>query len=74
MKNNNNYELARVLILLAPLPCLMMSVAGIMCAVKAAKEGVMHSRKYIVIGIIEIIVYVAVAILACTIFIAGQSV
>ena len=115
MKNNNNYELARILILipigvfmvaaicmilasmlefvtdrgviysffafvgilsifLAPLPCLMMSIAGTVFALKAAKEGVMHSRKYVVIGIIEIIVYVAVAILACTIFIAGQSV
>ncbi len=60
-------------IFIAPLPCFVMSVVGTVYAVRAAKEGT--SRKYFVIGVIEIIAYVvAVVPLAIAMFIAGQGV
>ncbi len=60
-------------IFLAPLPCFVMSVIGTVIASKAVREGM--SRKYFVIGVIEILVYVlAVIPLAIAMFIAGQGV
>ena len=60
-------------IFIAPLPCFVMSVVGTVYATRAAKEGT--SRKYFVIGVIEIIVYVvAIVPLAIVLFIAGQGV
>jgi hypothetical protein len=60
--------------LLAPLPCLIMSVIGIIFAIKAKKEGIAQSGKYIVIGIIEILPHGAGLLLAIAMFIAGQGV
>ena len=60
-------------IFLSPLPCLVVSIIGTVSAVKAVKEG-MAARKFIVLGIVEILVYVLGAILAVMMFIGGQSV
>ncbi|MCR4740582.1 MAG: hypothetical protein K5886_10050 [Lachnospiraceae bacterium] len=50
--------LAGTLILIfTTLPCLVMSVMGTVFASKAKNEGQSESRKFFVIGIIEIIVY-----------------
>ena len=61
-------------IFISPLPCLVMSVAGTVFAVKAGKEGIAEARKYLVAGIIEIMVYVAGAVLAVLMFLGGQGV
>lgn len=61
-------------IFLSPLPCLVISIVGTVFAAKATKEGVVQSRKFLVIGIIEIIAYIAGVILAATLFYYGQSV
>ena len=60
--------------LITPFPCLVMSVLGTVFAAKAVKEGAAQSRKFYIIGIIEILVYVAAVILAIVMFIAGQGV
>ena len=59
---------------LAPLPCLVISVIGTMFAVRVTKEGTAGARSFLILGIIEILVYVAAAILAVIMFIAGQGV
>ena len=61
-------------IFLAPLPCLALSVIGTVFAAKAIKEGDSRSRKFLLLGIVEIAVYVIGAILVCIMFIAGQGV
>ncbi len=61
-------------IFLAPLPCLVMSVIGTVFAAKATKEGTAPARKYLVLGIIEILAHVLFVILAVAMFIGGQSV
>ena len=59
---------------LSPLPCLVISIVGTVFAAKVAKEGALQSRKYVVIGIVEIIAYIVGVILAATMFYYGQSV
>ena len=59
---------------LSPLPCLVISIIGTIFAAKAIKEGIIQSRKYLVIGIIEIFTYVLGVILAIAMFIGGQGV
>lgn len=39
------------------LPCVVLSVLGTVFAAKAKKEGQMASRKFLVIGIVELVVY-----------------
>ena len=39
------------------LPCLVLAIVGTVYASKAKKEGITASRKFFVIGIIEIIIY-----------------
>lgn len=43
--------------LLTTAPCLVMSVMGTVFASKAIKEGALQSRKFFVMGIIEILVF-----------------
>lgn len=59
---------------LAPLPCLVMTVIGTVFAGKATKEGETKARKYLVIGLLEILVHVACVVVAIMMFIGGQSV
>ena len=59
---------------LASLPCLVISVIGTMFAAKAIKEGIAGTRRFLILGFIEILVYVAGAILAIIMFTAGQGV
>ncbi len=59
---------------LSPLPCLVLSVAGTVFAAKAGKEGIAGARKFLVTGILEILVYVVGAFLAIMMFFAGQGV
>ena len=59
---------------LSPLPCLVMSVIGTVFAAKAVKEGIVQSRKFLVLGIIEILGYVAAVILVIAMAIVGQGV
>ena len=61
-------------IIFSPLPCLVISVVGTVFAAKAGKEGVAEAHKYLVAGIIEIMVYAAGAFLAVLMFLAGQGV
>ena len=61
-------------VFIAPLPCLVISVVGTVFAAKAGKEGVAEAHKYLVAGIIEIMVYAAGAFLAVLMFLAGQGV
>ena len=58
----------------SPLPCLVMAVAGTVFAAKAVKEGIVQSRKFLITGIIEILVYAAAVVLVIVMFIAGQGV
>ena len=58
----------------APLPCLVISIIGTVFAVRATKEGASEARKFVILGIIEILVYVVGAFLAIMMFIAGQGV
>ena len=59
---------------LSPLPCLVLSVIGTVTAAKAVKDGTKEARKFFALGMIEILVYVAGAVLAVIMFIAGQGV
>ncbi len=61
-------------IFLSPLPCLILSVIGTVFAVKAVKEGAARAAVFLILGILEMLVYVAGAILAVLIFIGGQGV
>ncbi len=45
-------------LILTTLPCLVISVCGTVFAARARKEGMSGSHKFIVIGVIEIAVYV----------------
>ena len=60
--------------LITPFPCLVMSVLGTVFAAKAGKEGIAGARKFLVTGILEILVYVVGAFLAIMMFFAGQGV
>ena len=59
---------------LTPFPCLVISAAGTVFAIKAVKEGFAEARKFLILGIIEILVYVVGAILAIMMFLVGQGV
>ena len=59
---------------LAPLPCLIVSVLGTMFAAKAKKEGVGSAVIFLILGVIEILVYVVGVIIAVMMFIGGMSV
>ena len=61
-------------IFLSPLPCLVVSVAGTVFAAKATKEGTPETRKFLILGLFEVLVYVLGAVLAVMIFIGGQGV
>ena len=61
-------------LVLAPFPCLIMSVLGTIFASKALKEGIKESRILLVIGIIEIIVFILGVILAAVLLLIGQGV
>lgn len=60
--------------LISPFPCLVMSVLGTVFAVKAGKEGIAEARKFLVLGIIEISVYIVGVALAIMMFLVGQGV
>ena len=60
--------------LIAPFPCLVMSVLGTVFAAKAGKEGIPGARKFLVLGIIEISVHVVGVALAIMMFLVGQGV
>ena len=49
--------LASLSLIFTALPCMVMSVVGTVFASKAKKEGQTASRKFFVLGIIEIIIY-----------------
>ena len=61
-------------IFLSPLPCLVLSVIGTVFAAKATKEGTAGSIRFLILGIAEMLVYVAGAIVAVLMIIAGQGV
>lgn len=46
-----------LLLIFTTLPCFVMAVAGTVFAARAKNEGIAESRKFFVIGIIEIAVY-----------------
>lgn len=45
--------------LFLPVPCLIMAIAGIVCASDAKKEGIAQARIFFVIGLLEIIAVIA---------------
>ncbi len=59
---------------ISPFPCLVISIIGTIFAAKAAKEGTGNARIFFILGIMELLVYVAGAILAIIMFIVGQGV
>ena len=61
-------------IFLSPLPCLVISIIGTIFAAIATKERAPNALIFLILGIIEILVYVGGAILAIIMFIAGQGV
>ena len=58
-------------IALAPLPCLILAIIGTVSASKAVKEGVGEARKFQILGIAEILVYILGLVLAFAMFIIG---
>ena len=61
-------------IFLSPLPCLVISIIGTIFAAIATKESTPNALIFLILGIIEILVYVGGAILAIIMFMAGQGV
>lgn len=55
-------------IFLSPLPCLVISIIGMVSATKAKKEGAVGAEKLFILGIIDIFVYVVGAIIAILVF------
>ncbi len=51
-----------------------MSIVGTIFASKAIKEGVREARKFLFLGIIEIVFSVIALLLAVVMFIVGQGV
>ena len=49
--------LASLSLIFTALPCMVMSVAGTVFAARAKKEGQTASRKFFILGIIEIVIY-----------------
>ncbi len=58
----------------APLPCQVLSIIGTVFAAKATKEGIKEARKFLILGIIEILVALLGGVLAVVMFIGGQGV
>lgn len=50
--------------LFAPIPCLIMSILGTKAASKAVKEGQIETKKYFILGILDIIASV-ILLLGC---------
>ena len=61
-------------IILSPLPCLGLSVVGIIFSIKAKKDGISKAILFLVLGIIEILSHSGSLILAVLMFIVGQGV
>ncbi|SEM53079.1 MULTISPECIES: hypothetical protein [unclassified Butyrivibrio] len=61
-------------IFLAPLPCLIISVLGTIFAVKSVKDGSKPSRKYLFLGILEILANIWGGLVAVVLFIGSMSV
>ena len=61
-------------IFISPLPCLVVSIIGTLFAAKATREGIIEAKKFIILGVIEILAYVTGVIIAIMMFIAGQGV
>ena len=61
-------------VFISPLPCLVISIIGTVFAAKATREGAAEARKFCILGIIEILVYIVGVILAVIMFMAGQGV
>lgn len=61
-------------IFIPPLPCLLLSIIGTMYALKATKEGAAEARKFLILGILELIVCAVGVVLAILMFIVGQGV
>lgn len=61
-------------IFLAPLPCFILSILGIIFSIKALTEGIVQSRKFLVLGIFESLGGVLAIILAILMIIGGMSV
>ncbi|WP_026509060.1 hypothetical protein [Butyrivibrio sp. LC3010] len=60
--------------LIAPFPCLVISIIGTVYSAKATKEGIAQAKKYLILGIIEILVYVIGGALTVLMILGGQSV
>ncbi len=61
-------------ILFSHLPCLLVSVAGTVFAAKSVKQGYAPSRKFLALGIVEILACIVGVILAILMLIGGMSV
>lgn len=61
-------------IFIPPLPCLLISILGTVYAAKATKEGAAEARKFFILGVMEILVYVVGVLLAIMMFITSQGV
>ena len=61
-------------IFFSPLPCQVISVIGTVFAAKAVRGGATEARKFLILGIFEILICVAGAVLAVSMFIGGQGV
>jgi hypothetical protein len=59
-------------LVVTPLPCLVMTILGVVNASKAKKEGVKGAGVFLILGIIEIIFSILVGIFAAMISIGSQ--
>lgn len=60
--------------LAAPFPCLILSIIGTVFAAKATKEGALEARKFLILGAIEVLVYIIGVIIAVIMLAVGQGV
>ena len=60
--------------LISPIPCMVISIIGTVFAAKATRESIAGALRFLILGIIEILVYVVGAILAVFMIIVGQGV
>ena len=63
-----------VSLFVSPLPCLVISIVGTVFAAKAAKEDTGAPKTFLILGIMEILVYVVGVFLAVALFLGSQSV
>ncbi len=54
--------------ILSPFPCFVLSVVGTVFAVKELKDGMAQSRKYLILGILELLVHAAGMVVAVMLF------